>query len=200
MHVRPLALLSNALSYKFNPLSRRRYVKSVIKSSFSNPVIAEVGVFEGDLSFSTLLRCNPSELLLIDPYAIYEGNKNDETQKSQDRRYENLLLKAKNHSNITVLRSSLSSLHHENYFSTRNLLVDVFYIDGDHSFEGALSDLEVSAKYLSPKGLIVIDDYFIGNPHYGIIKAVNLFLSSHPTFYIHGLNYNQLVLSRDPQG
>jgi predicted O-methyltransferase YrrM len=36
---------------------------------------------------------------------------------------------------------------------------DYIHIDGDHSLEGKLADLELSRSLLKPGGLVLVDDY-----------------------------------------
>ena len=149
---------------------------SVIKENFSNPVIAEVGVFEGALSFNAFVKYNPKKLILIDLYAQYHGNISHASLKALDDRYNRVSKKANSYPNTTLLRSTLKDLESENYVSKSGFPIDNIYVDDDHSYDAALSDLEISSKLLSDKGLIIVDDYLPGVDEYGIIKAVNAFL------------------------
>ncbi len=56
---------------------------------------------------------------------------------------------------------------------------DMIYIDGDHSYEGALKDADVAARKLAPGGLLVFNDYIMtdhvtGAP-YGVVPVVHEF-------------------------
>ena len=60
--------------------------------------------------------------------------------------------------------------------------LDWIYVDGDHSYEGCLSDLENSLKAVKPGGLILGDDYGWPNSKWnkpGVTKAVNEFINKH---------------------
>jgi predicted O-methyltransferase YrrM len=52
--------------------------------------------------------------------------------------------------------------------------VDWLYIDGDHSYEGARSDILLFEPFLRPGGILVIDDvYGTKYPQPGVLPAVN---------------------------
>jgi predicted O-methyltransferase YrrM len=38
-------------------------------------------------------------------------------------------------------------------------LYDMIHIDGDHSYEGKIMDLELAINNLSPSGVVIVDDY-----------------------------------------
>lgn len=42
--------------------------------------------------------------------------------------------------------------------------IDWFTIDGDHSYEGCLYDLESSLPFMNTNGIMIIDDYMSGPP------------------------------------
>jgi hypothetical protein len=54
---------------------------------------------------------------------------------------------------------------------------DWIYIDGDHSFEGVLRDIEQAKRLIKPDGLLIFDDYTLYSPlervQYGVMRAVN---------------------------
>ena len=142
----------------------------------------------------------PSKLTLLDPYELYPSNINNTTIEDLDLRYNRVLGKAE----ISLYRSR------KKYFSwlsspgcIDDTFFDVIYIDGDHTYNGCLSDLNRSLPLLSDRGLLIIDDYLplyaedTDQLEYGIIHAVSDFLSEitlslfyHPTLtncfsYIH---------------
>ena len=60
--------------------------------------------------------------------------------------------------------------------------LDWIYIDGDHSYEGCLRDLENSLKVVRQGGLILGDDYGWPNAKWfkpGVTKAVDEFINKH---------------------
>lgn len=50
---------------------------------------------------------------------------------------------------------------------------DFIYIDGDHSYEGALSDANLAWPLLKKGGIIIFDDY--NNDEFGVRQAVDQF-------------------------
>ena len=60
--------------------------------------------------------------------------------------------------------------------------IRIFYIDGDHAYEGALNDLEVAKSVLHKDGIMFLDDY--ENPRYGsdVAEAVDDFLKNNTNF------------------
>lgn len=60
--------------------------------------------------------------------------------------------------------------------------VDLFHIDGDHSIQGAYTDLEKAARCLSDTGVMLLDD--VNTPCCpGVKAALQLFCLDHPFEY-----------------
>ncbi|GEM_PF-1148154 len=61
--------------------------------------------------------------------------------------------------------------------------VDLATIDGDHTYEGCTFDLEAVAPFLTPSGVIVVDDYRSGPPNGtridSVTRSVDDFLARH---------------------
>ena len=174
------------------PHNRSKYLKSIIMDNFKKPSIIEIGVFEGDLSYYVFSKLHYESLTLIDPYMIYEGNKDHTEIEELNARYKRVLNLFKKVKNANLCRTTLDEFVNKIY---KKKSYDFIYIDGDHSFEGAYSDLINSEKILNRKGLIVLDDY-ADVSSYGITKAVNKFLGEFTDFYIYDLQHKQLVLKR----
>jgi predicted O-methyltransferase YrrM len=75
------------------------------------------------------------------------------------------------------------------------------HIDGGHSHEQALFDLELCSRHLMPGGTIVMDDYH--HPNWpGVTRATDEFLSNHPEFSVladlnrHGALGRKIYLTR----
>lgn len=56
--------------------------------------------------------------------------------------------------------------------------VRLLFIDGDHSLDGAQSDIKNYAPKVQPGGLVVLDDYHPGAP--GVLEAVDAYLLANP--------------------
>lgn len=81
---------------------------------------------------------------------------------------------------------------------------DFIYIDGDHSYEGAVRDLEQAALKIKPDGWIVCNDYTMYSPleksKYGVYRAVNEFCWKHgyeiAYLALHQWNYHDVALRK----
>ena len=100
----------------------------------------------------------------------HEKNKitNWDTQEKWDEVYKSVLKKlSKFQDRASIIRGSsrdvVPTLVHK---------YDVIYVDGDHSYEGAKKDLELSLEVLAEGGKIVVDDL----QYPSVRKAFNEFL------------------------
>ena len=81
---------------------------------------------------------------------------------------------------------------------------DFIYIDGDHSYEGAVRDLEQAARKIKDDGWIVCNDYTIYSPleksKYGVYRAVNEFCLKHgyeiAYLGLHQWSYHDVALRK----
>jgi SAM-dependent methyltransferase len=168
--------------------------------SMSVTRIAEVGVFNGDLSKKILEFLEPEELVLVDKWEMaqatraelfrdgiiplhmanvldtyssyFDGNADDALQKA----YDVVFGLAKDNSAIRILRkdSILAARDFEDgYF-------DIIYIDAFHFYESALGDLFEWHRKLKHGGIIICNDFYessIGaRQNLGVIAAVSTFL------------------------
>jgi predicted O-methyltransferase YrrM len=62
--------------------------------------------------------------------------------------------------------------------------IDWFTVDGDHSYNGCLNDLENVYKYMNKGGIIIVDDYKSGPPNgcniVAVTNACDHFHKKHP--------------------
>lgn len=65
-----------------------------------------------------------------------------------------------------------------NFFNRTNELYDLVFIDGDHSYNGTMTDLIGSNKILKKNGLMIIDDVL----HYDVKKALSNFLEKNNNY------------------
>eukprot|EP00439_Symbiodinium_sp_Y106_P086628 s33_g34.t2 len=136
--------------------------------------MAEIGVWYGNVSVHLLSEFPTLHMLLVDPYHLRsEGVAEDQpqgfgealdigtrrTQPFRDRATH--LLQHSVEAAGWVSRSSM----------------DVVYVDGDHSYEGAASDLDAWWPILRTGGAMVGHDYTITWP--GVVRAVNEFADAH---------------------
>lgn len=150
-----------------------------------NSICAEIGVHKGDFSAQILQTVIPKELSLIDPWkyedsdtykqAWYGGQVQD-GQNEMDDRYQAVCLRFDpqvRSGRIKIYRGCSGDVlgkFPDQYF-------DWVYIDGNHLYEFAKLDLELSLKKTKINGFIMGDDYAEGGWWLGgVKKAVDEFI------------------------
>jgi len=108
----------------------------------------------------------------------------------------------------SAIRQSVVELHEGNSASLLAAMpdqhFDFIYVDGDHSYEGAMRDLEQAERKIKADGWIVCNDYTIYSPlensQYGVYRAVNEFCWKHgfEIVYLglHQWSYHDVALRR----
>ncbi|MDP1591750.1 MAG: class I SAM-dependent methyltransferase [Prosthecobacter sp.] len=66
--------------------------------------------------------------------------------------------------------------------------VDLATIDGDHSYDGCMHDLEAVAPFMTPNGIMMVDDYRSGPPNGtridSVTRSVDDFLAKHQGVFL----------------
>lgn len=126
------------------------------------PRIAEIGVFRGEFSQVLLRKFAPSVLHLFDL---------DLKRHKIAEHFARLIATGQVQLHEGDSSTGIAALPLE-YF-------DLIYIDGDHSYEGVVKDIQASVPRLVPGGYLVFNDYTFWSPcenmQYGIMQAVNEF-------------------------
>ena len=162
---------------------------------------AEIGVWMGNTSTQFLKKCL-KKLYMVDCYSVEPYKENTEMsyqeylakyqpitgeiaeagfQKFYDRVYEEIKQRFQEMTEVKICRMTSDKFFNQ-YFPTKNTELDWIYIDGDHSYEGCLKDLENALKVVKTGGLILGDDYGWPNAKWskpGVTKAVNEFINKH---------------------
>lgn len=136
-------------------------------------VCAEIGVFSGDFSKLIYNVVRPSKLYLVDLFkgTVSSGDKNgeNETKISLDQAYTDLLQHFKKDSSVELYKGRSSDF----LSKLPDGSLDFVYIDGDHSFKGVSSDLNLSRTKVKKNGIISGHDYC---PRFsGVMKALDDF-------------------------
>lgn len=177
---------------------------------------AEIGVWMGNTS-QRFVEQGVKELHLVDAYSV-EPYKNNSEMPFQDyiskyskvtgefteagfkNYYDNVYKSVKErfarYSNVKLNRMTSSDWFAEN----KDLKLDWIYIDGDHSYEGCLADLESSLPMIKKGGMILGDDYGWPNSKYqkvGVTKAVNEFRNKHNLTTFMQFGQTQFMLRID---
>jgi hypothetical protein len=123
---------------------------------------AEIGVWKGEFSRRILQIRRPKELHLVDPWLFSPhyprrlyGGTSARNQDDMDRIMASVVEKFSKYPVVLVHRNSSTEIARrfpDHYF-------DWIYIDGDHSYEAVLSDLNVWHGKVRSGGVIALDDY-----------------------------------------
>lgn len=168
--------------------STRQQMLSILPK---NAVIAELGVAAGKLTYNLITPlCNPVEYHLID---IWKHDTNELKDVKRKKQYKETKSRAKIihkiHRDDSV---KVMSTFPDNYF-------DWVYVDGEHSYEGCLRDLEICRLKVKDDGYIAGHDFEIfkseDKRRWGVVKAVTDFCKKHNYELTHLTNNDKLAPS-----
>ncbi len=169
-----------------------RHIMHAIKP---NTIGAEIGVWMGNTS-TQFLKKGLKKFYMVDSYSVEPYKENTERsyqeyiakyqpitgeiseagfQRFYDRVYNEVKERFQD-PEVEICRMT-SDMWFEQF---NDELLDWIYIDGDHSYEGCLRDLENALQVVKPGGLILGDDYGWPNSKWskpGVTKAVNEFIN-----------------------
>lgn len=141
-------------------------------------ICAEIGVAKAKFSLHILENNFPKKLFLIDSWESFDLGYEDANMVSQEEhelRFQKVLKKMKSYENAEIIRKRSS----EALMSFPDNFLDWIYIDGDHSFEGCLTDLKNCLPKMKKTGYICGHDYLADNfsaDGFGVNEAVDLFV------------------------
>lgn len=145
-----------------------------------DPVMAEIGIFRGDFAQLLFETFKPSHMTLIDPWdpdMICSGDQdgNDVVHFHGEDLFKHVTSRFENEQAIEIQRKYSSDAVIEPHS------LDILYIDGDHSYNGVVGDLERAHTWVKYGGWICGHDFAM-NPakarhHYdfGVQRAVTEF-------------------------
>jgi hypothetical protein len=145
--------------------------------------VAEVGVFKGAYS-KVLDTSNPTQLTLIDIWrhikedgSVYsELDACNLTDRGHIKNWKKVIAMFEDNKNVEVVRE-FSTIYAETVPAEH---YDVVYIDGDHSFNGCLNDMNAWASKISKRGFMYGHDYTDTYSWIEVIPAVEQFLKNNP--------------------
>jgi hypothetical protein len=135
---------------------------------------AEIGVDMGDGAARILTR-NPGKVYLIDPWraTISHDPWTDTAQKTMDDRYDEVCSRFEGDSRVEVRRMTS-----DQWFETSlSDSLDWIYLDGNHTCDQVMRDLENAHRVVKDSGYIVGDDLFTTGWMDDIKKALDWFIS-----------------------
>lgn len=114
-----------------------------------NITYVEIGVYNGGSMCFVMQNKKVKKIIGIDPI-LFPGQEENIGSNINKFNINNINTKIlKKYSNDKTILDELKLLGG----------IDVLFIDGDHSFNGVISDFEIYYKYMNPSGYIVFDDY-----------------------------------------
>ena len=133
---------------------------------------AEIGVASGLHSNDILMNWNIKKLYLIDAWECMPNQLGDASspQEWHDFNYKSTVIIMKNHGSKYKILRGLSTAMSK---TIQDETLDFIYIDGDHSYEGVMKDLQAWCRKVKKNGLISGHDY--KNVAYGVYEAVHDF-------------------------
>jgi hypothetical protein len=135
-----------------------------------NPVVAEVGVFQGDFSEYLLEMFEPQKLYLIDTFCT---NDFITSKFTNDKHFEYITKKFGKKDNVVIMKG----LSWDQMDKLSDESCDFIYIDADHSYESVKKDITKACVKIRNGGIIQFNDYCnfskIEGQKYGVQDAVN---------------------------
>ena len=158
-------------------MNRNSWLGTVVKQQLVDCEIAvEVGVWRGDYSDAIMVSLNPKEFYGVDPYRLYPGmvsapGPEYDTQAKLDDLA--LRVEARYEKKGAVLIRETSERASQMFDDNS---VDFVYIDGDHTYEGVMLDIQCWWPKIRPGGILSGDDHTSGTTgkgyQFGVIEAV----------------------------
>jgi len=139
---------------------------------------AEIGVSQGHFSEAMFKVIPGLDLLCVDNWEPYKGNRWGKKQQTNDEYYETAKKRlAPYHAYLMKFKSM------EVVRDVTDELLDFVYIDGNHSFDYVMQDLIEWSKKVRPGGIVSGDDYYDFKGA-GVIEAVDAYTKA------HGIEFN----------
>jgi hypothetical protein len=169
----------------------RNQMMKYYSEQIKNPIILEIGVFQGEFLEYIFTECSAAKIDAVD---LFEGiecsadvDGNNLIYCDIGKSYLGLLDKYHRIKNINIFKSdSISFL-----MKQENEKYDIIYIDADHSFQAVKNDLKNSYDKIKNGGYLMGHDYAINLKRtkslrkFGVKKAVDHFCKK----------YNQEILA-----
>lgn len=163
--------------------------RSMLKSMPKEAVCVEIGVWRGEFSTILIEELSPKHLYLIDPWAVQDDDAGGASLAGAlDRgRMDQIHAQVASKFADQIAAGQVSIIRDYSVPALGKFdddTIDFAYVDGDHSFDGVLSDLDALFPKLKVGGVVMLDDYhqkgWWGD---GVIRALNTFVGKHPAHF-----------------
>jgi hypothetical protein len=165
-------------------------------------VFVEIGVALGDYSATIMQVCQPEMFIGLDIFTIHEtpklwGRPTAEVLKGKTHEefYRDRFKKAIDAGRMRVIAGDSS----EALAKMDDASIDIAYVDADHTYDFVKGELALLNSKVKAEGLIVLNDYTMGNirgsgfKRFGVIQATHefmmangwemIYLALHPHMY-----------------
>lgn len=148
-----------------------------------NSTCAELGVGKGNFSKSILEIAKPKLHYCVDLWAEIDTGIQGKYYASQeiwDQRFTEIQESFKNY-NVKFIRDLTYNI--VNYIESKTL--DWVYVDGDHTYNGCMKDLQAVKSLVKDDGMILGHDYrpaWRKRPNWGVVESVNEFVEENNYF------------------
>jgi predicted O-methyltransferase YrrM len=146
--------------------------------------MAEIGVRRGSYSHELLTRVPESHLTCVDIWAPYYNR--SITADRQEAYYQETLRKLSAFAErVTIRRASSMDVVRE----IQDGSLDAVFIDGDHTFDGAVMDIVCWSRKVRSGGMVGVHDYY-PMARGGVVQAVDGYTHCHkidPWYVTHEL-------------
>jgi predicted O-methyltransferase YrrM len=123
----------------------------------------ETGFASGRSAITTLNAAEPELLISIDINLDYISGARLHSEKIKE-----------NFNNFKLIEGSSSKILTDDFFNDNFPHgIEFAFIDGDHSYAGAYSDIERVYAKINNGGIMIVDDYMSGPPNGARILSVN---------------------------
>jgi hypothetical protein len=157
--------------------------------------VGEIGVHHGRLFvLLDLLRVPGERSFAVDLFDEQHLNVDRSGEGDLDAFLRNVNRHVGSHLHVAVFSGSSSDLHPSEILEAVGR-VRLMSVDGGHTSELTLNDLQIAHEVLTADGLVVVDDFF----NYlwpGVMSGVVAYLSKHDGLVPIGLSPNKLYLTR----
>lgn len=165
-----------------------KYRADLYKIIDTTKPVAELGVAEGLFS-RDMLNWPIPKLYSVDAWKkLNQKGDGGFDQNWHDNNYNNAVKLLSQFGERSVI---LRGLTHEMAALVEDGSLGLLYLDGDHSYEGVMKDLESWYPKVCKGGVIATHDYF--DPDYGVKRAFGDFTKKNRIFEIHILHENKTV-------
>jgi hypothetical protein len=158
--------------------------------------VMEIGIYRGRffIALNGLVDDPTIQSLAIDLFADQQLNI-DGSGRGDESVFRQNLAQFDRHGgrNVVVLRADSTTLTPSDVLTHVNVPPRIVSVDGGHTPEHTIADIELARGVLDPSGIVFVDD--ITNPHWlGVVEGVVTYLQQRRPLWPLAVGYNKLLM------